>query len=80
MTSRRMRQWSQSSYDPKTGRAVSAYGDGGSFSADGIRVSGSAQIDRARSGGQKGAPGVSALSPSGSGDKGRNKWGASTNK
>jgi hypothetical protein len=55
-----MRQWASASYDPKSGRQASAYGDGQSFSAEGMRISPSSQVKVAYGKGHAGAPGIPA--------------------
>jgi hypothetical protein len=54
-TYRPLRTWASASFDPKTGRAASSLDYGGSFSADGIRINPSSQIDTASSTGEGGA-------------------------
>jgi hypothetical protein len=50
-----LRDWSCASYDPKTGRSASAYDYGSAFSAEGFRISPSAQISEANTAGEGGA-------------------------
>jgi hypothetical protein len=54
-----MRCWASPSYDPKTGKEASKFGEG-SFSAVGVRVSPSSQIKAAYGKGHAGAPGIPA--------------------
>jgi hypothetical protein len=56
-----LRAWNVPSYDPKSGRSASAFGHGSAFSAEGLPIRSSAQINEARAGGQGGAPGVSGM-------------------
>jgi hypothetical protein len=76
-TFRPLRDWNVPSYDPKSGRSASAFKHGSAFSADGLRINPSSQVDAARAGGVNGAPGTAAMSKSGSADPGRQKWGGS---
>jgi hypothetical protein len=52
------------SYDPKTGRAASAFNTGGSFSVEGIRINPSAQVKAGATAGVGGAPGFAECNKS----------------
>jgi hypothetical protein len=53
-----LRDWASASYDPKTGKAASAFRpEGASFGAEGFDIRPSAQVDSARSKGRGNAPG-----------------------
>lgn len=67
-----LRDWAEPSYSVRTGRAVSSVGGRAPGSGDA-----STQMGEANTGGQNGAPGVSAMNKSGSADKGRRKFGGS---
>ena len=73
-----LRQVSAPSYDVRTGRSASSLQEEGTGSKGNHTGSVSAQIGSASAGGQKGAPGTSAMNRSGSADSGRNKWGGSS--
>jgi hypothetical protein len=69
-----LRNWSEASYDPRTGRAAkSSEPARESYSADGVvkgwRVS--AQINEATGRAEGGAPNISGMDRAGSGDPGR---------
>jgi hypothetical protein len=72
-----LRNWSEASYDPRTGRAAkSSEPARESYSADGVvkgwRVS--AQISEATGRAERGAPNISGMNRSGSGDPGRQRY------
>jgi hypothetical protein len=55
-----LRSWGAASYDPKTGHAASSLmRDGTDFSADGVSIKPSGQVDAGNSRGRGGAPGWS---------------------
>jgi hypothetical protein len=56
-----LRDWSSSSYDPRSGKSASAFGDGGSFTAEGIRIDPSDQL-KAGANGTPSGHGTSTLS------------------
>jgi hypothetical protein len=72
-----LRDWSEPSYDVKTGRSASSLQEGGTGSKGNHTTDVSAQIGEASQGGKNGAPGTSAMNKSGSADRGRRKWGGS---
>ena len=76
--SKSLRDWAEPSYDVSNGRSASSLQAAGNGSKGNHTGNVSDQIGTANRGGEKGAPGVSALNRSGSGDPGRRKWGGST--
>ena len=69
-----MRSWASDSYS-SSGKATSAFADEGKKSIEGMNTAGNSQIEAARSGGSgHGNVGVSAMTKSGSADKGRVKF------
>lgn len=64
-----LRDWSEASYDVKTGRSHSSIEEAGQGSRGNHTTSVSAQIGAAK--------GVESQNKSGSADPGRNKWGGS---
>ncbi len=72
-----LRDWSEPSYDVKTGRSASSIQEVGTGSKGNHTTAVSAQIGAASASGVNGAPGTSAMNRSGSADSGRRKWGGS---
>jgi hypothetical protein len=56
-----LKSWSSPSYDPRTGKSASAFGDGEPFSAEGIRIDPSRQLKEGANGTPSGH-GTSTLS------------------
>jgi hypothetical protein len=72
-----LREWASDSYDKHTGRSASSLEENGTGNRGNHTSAVSSQKSEANAGGQKGAPGVSAMDRSGSADPGRRKWGGS---
>jgi hypothetical protein len=54
MRTENLRGWASPSYDPATGKEASKFGDGQSYSAEGMRISPNRQMPRGQPG--KGSP------------------------
>ena len=56
-----LRDWGCASYDPQTGKPASAFGDGQSFSVEGMKITPSAQVEATRGRPGRGSPPIDWL-------------------